>query len=184
MIQLDLFGGEPVKQESTPLPKKKPYRITPPVQVIEETPQEKLISETKDTSVENTATEASNLETTAEKKTEILKIPSDEVLNEKLYYPISEVAKMFNVNISLLRFWEKEFDILKPRKNRKGDRLFRPEDIRNLKMIHFLLKEKGYTIKGAKAFIKKGKKADVKFEAIESLKKLRAMLIELKSGLI
>lgn len=155
MIQLDLFGGEPVKQESHPAPKKKPYKIVPPVQITEEPEPIKTPS-----------------------------IPSDEILNEKLYYPISEVAKMFNVNISLLRFWEKEFDILKPRKNRKGDRLFRPEDIRNLKMIHFLLKEKGYTIKGAKAFIKKGKRADVKFEAIESLKRLKGMLIELKSGLI
>jgi DNA-binding transcriptional MerR regulator len=157
MMQLDLFGGKPVKQESAPLPRKKVYKLTTPEQteVSEETNQSKALD-----------------------------IPPDQILDEKLYYPISEVANMFHVNISLLRFWEKEFDILKPRKNRKGDRLFRPEDIRNLKMIHFLLKEKGYTIKGAKAFIKKGKKADLKFEAIESLKRIRGMLIELKSGLI
>ena len=175
-MQLDLFGGEPAKQESNPLPRKKPYKILPPVQVTEEPlpPNPPLVVK------EDTVTE----EPSTPPSVETLSIPTDEVLNEKLYYPISEVANMFKVNISLLRFWEKEFDILKPRKNRKGDRLFRPEDIRNLKMIHFLLKEKGYTIKGAKAFIKKGKKADVKFEAIESLKKLRAMLIELKSGLI
>lgn len=175
-MQLDLFGGEPVKQESNPLPKKKPYKIAPPAQVTEEPlPPQPLVEAKKETVIDQVPTPTS---------AETLSIPPDEVLNEKLYYPISEVANMFKVNISLLRFWEKEFDILKPRKNRKGDRLFRPEDIRNLKMIHFLLKEKGYTIKGAKAFIKKGKKADVKFEAIESLKKLRAMLIELKSGLI
>jgi DNA-binding transcriptional MerR regulator len=176
MMQLDLFGGEAAKQESQPLPKKKPYKIVPPAQVTEEPlPPKPAIEANKETVV---------AEVPAPSSDEVLSIPADEVLNEKLYYPISEVANMFKVNISLLRFWEKEFDILKPRKNRKGDRLFRPEDIRNLKMIHFLLKEKGYTIKGAKAFIKKGKKADVKFEAIESLKKLRAMLIELKSGLI
>jgi DNA-binding transcriptional MerR regulator len=157
MMQLDLFGGKPVKDDSVPLTQKKADNLTTPKQVekAEESKQAKA-----------------------------LEIPADQILDEKLYYPISEVAKMFNVNISLLRFWEKEFDILKPRKNRKGDRLFRPEDIRNLKMIHFLLKEKGYTIKGAKTFIKKGKKADLKFEAIESLKRLRGMLIELKSGLI
>lgn len=184
-MQLDLFGGEPVKQESNPLPKKKPYKIAPPVAVTEEPPAplppqpspppQAPVEAKEETVIEEVPAPASS---------EDLSIPTDEVLNEKLYYPISEVANMFKVNISLLRFWEKEFDILKPRKNRKGDRLFRPEDIRNLKMIHFLLKEKGYTIKGAKAFIKKGKKADVKFEAIESLKKLRSMLIELKSGLI
>lgn len=110
-------------------------------------------------------------------------IPTDEILDSKQYYPISEVANMFNVNISLLRFWEKEFSILKPRKNKKGDRLFRPEDIRNLKIIHFLLKEKKYTIKGAKEYLKKGKKADDKFDAVEVLKNIRTMLLELKAGL-
>lgn len=110
-------------------------------------------------------------------------IPLDAELDSKQYYPISEVANMFNVNISLLRFWEKEFSILKPRKNKKGDRLFRPEDIRNLKIIHFLLKEKKYTIKGAKEYLKKGKKVDDQFDAVEVLKKIRTMLLELKAGL-
>ncbi len=107
----------------------------------------------------------------------------EEAPAEKMYYPISEVAAMFNVNISLLRYWEKEFDILQPRKNRKGDRLFRPEDIKNLKLIYFLLKEKKYTIEGAKSYLKNGKKINEKFEAIETLKKIRSMLIELRSGL-
>jgi DNA-binding transcriptional MerR regulator len=93
------------------------------------------------------------------------------------------VAKMFNVNISLIRFWEKEFDILKPRKNRKGDRLFRPEDVKNLKLIYFLLKEKRYTIEGAKTFLKKGKKVNEQFETIELLKNIKEMLLELKAGL-
>lgn len=112
-----------------------------------------------------------------------LNVPDDATLDSKQYYPIGEVAEMFGVNISLLRFWEKEFDILKPRKNRKGDRLFRPEDIRNLKLIHFLLKEKKYTIKGAKAFLKKGKHVSESFETIQVLKNIRAMLLELKSTL-
>jgi DNA-binding transcriptional MerR regulator len=90
---------------------------------------------------------------------------------------------MFNVNISLIRFWENEFDILKPRKNRKGDRLFRPEDVKNLKLIYFLLKEKRYTIEGAKTFLKKGKKVNEQFETIELLKNIKSMLLELKAGL-
>jgi DNA-binding transcriptional MerR regulator len=110
-------------------------------------------------------------------------VPADEILFSKQYYPISEVAKMFKANVSLLRYWEKEFDIIKPRKNRKGDRLFRPEDIKNLKLIHFLLKEKKYTIKGAKTFLKKGKQVKEKFEAVTVLKNIRAMLVELKSAL-
>jgi DNA-binding transcriptional MerR regulator len=110
-------------------------------------------------------------------------IPEDEILFSKQYYPISEVAGMFGVNVSLLRYWEKEFDIIKPRKNRKGDRLFRPADIKNLKLIHFLLKEKKYTIKGAKDFLKKGKSISEKFEAVAVLKGIRTMLVELKSAL-
>ena len=112
-----------------------------------------------------------------------INIPEDATLYSKQYYAISEVAFMFNVNISLLRFWEKEFDILKPRKNKKGDRLFRPEDIKNLKLIYFLLREKKYTIEGARTFIKKGKKVNEHFEAIETLKNVRKMLTELKDTL-
>ncbi len=113
----------------------------------------------------------------------LINLIDDEVLFSKQYYAISEVAAMFNVKVSLLRFWENEFDILKPRKNRKGDRLFRPEDVKNLKLIYFLLREKKYTIEGAKIFIKKGKNVKEKFAAIESLKKIKAMLMELKASL-
>jgi DNA-binding transcriptional MerR regulator len=90
---------------------------------------------------------------------------------------------MFKVNHSLIRFWENEFDILKPKKNGKGDRLFRPEDVKNLKLIYHLLRERKYTIDGAKEFLKKSKNADSKFETIESLKNLRSFLHELKAGL-
>jgi len=113
----------------------------------------------------------------------LINLIDDEILFSKQYYPISEVAAMFNVKVSLLRFWENEFDILKPRKNKKGDRLFRPEDVKNLKLIYFLLREKKYTIEGAKIFIKKGKNVKEKFAAIESLKKIKGMLMELKSSL-
>jgi DNA-binding transcriptional MerR regulator len=113
----------------------------------------------------------------------LVNIPEDEVLFSKSYYSISVVAEMFNVNQSLIRFWENEFDILKPKKNGKGDRLFRPEDIRNLKLIYHLLRERKYTIGGAKDFLKKNNNAEEKFAMIESLKKLKGFLLELKANL-
>ena len=72
----------------------------------------------------------------------------------KVYYSIGEVADMFNVNASLIRFWEKEFDIIKPKKNKKGNRLFTKEDVNNYQKIYFLVKERGYTLKGAKEKLK------------------------------
>ena len=78
-------------------------------------------------------------------------------LPEKRYYGIGEVAKAFSVNNSLIRFWEKEFDIIKPKKNKKGNRLFSKKDFDNLKTIYFLVKEKGYTLDGAKKKIKENK---------------------------
>jgi len=114
---------------------------------------------------------------------DLIEIPEDAILFEKKYYAIGIVANMFKVNQSLIRFWENEFDILKPRKNGKGDRLFRPEDVKNLKLIYHLLRERKYTMEGAKEFLKKNKRADEKFELIESLKKLKGFLHELKAGL-
>lgn len=114
---------------------------------------------------------------------DLIEIPEDEVLFQKLYYTIGTVADMFKVNQSLIRFWENEFDILKPRKNGKGDRLFRPEDVKNLKLIYHLLRERKYTIEGAKEFLRNGKKADEKFAMIESLKKIKGFLLELKANL-
>jgi DNA-binding transcriptional MerR regulator len=113
----------------------------------------------------------------------LVEIPEDSVLFSKQYYSIGEVATMFNVNASLLRFWESEFSILKPRKNKKGDRFFRPEDIKNLQLIHHLLRERKYTIEGAREFLRKSGRRKEQFEAIESLKKIRAFLMELKTGI-
>ena len=79
-------------------------------------------------------------------------------LPEKRYYAIGEVAKAFGVNTSLIRFWEKEFDVLKPKKNAKGNRKFTPEDIKNLKFIYHLVKERGFTLEGAKIHLKEEKK--------------------------
>ena len=114
---------------------------------------------------------------------DLIEIPEDEILFSKLYYSIGDVAGMFKVNASLIRLWENEFDVLKPKKNRKGDRLFRPEDVKNLKLIYHLLRERKYTMQGAKDFIRNNKKAEQKFEMIESLKKLKGFLNELKASL-
>ncbi len=112
-----------------------------------------------------------------------LEIPEDEILFQKQYYSIGDVAAMFKENTSLIRYWENEFSILKPKKNKKGDRFFRPEDIKNLKMIYHLLRERKYTIEGAKEFIKNNKAAGEKHEMIESLEKIKSFLIELKNNL-
>ncbi len=114
---------------------------------------------------------------------DLIDIPEDEILFSKRYYSIGLVSEMFRVNHSLIRFWENEFDILKPKKNGKGDRLFRPEDVKNLKLIYHLLRERKYTIEGAKEFLKKSKSAEKKFEMIETLKSLKSFLHEIKAGL-
>jgi len=103
---------------------------------------------------------------------------------EKMYYSIGEVAEMLEVNASLLRYWEGQFDILKPKKNAKGDRLFTKEDIENLKLIYHLVREKGYTLEGAKAQLKsKFEEEKKKFLLIEKLQKLREFLVEIKDQL-
>ena len=112
-----------------------------------------------------------------------LSVPEDEVLFQKQYYAIGEVAAMFNENISLIRYWSNEFPILKPKKNKKGDRFFRPDDIKNLKIIYYLLRERKYTLEGAREFLKNSKAAGEKQELIESLEKVRAFLLELKLNL-
>jgi DNA-binding transcriptional MerR regulator len=113
----------------------------------------------------------------------IIDVPEDEELFKKKYYGIGIVAEMFKVNISLIRFWEKEFDILKPKLNGKGDRHFRPEDVKNLKLIHHLLREKKYTIEGARDFLRKNKKSEEVFGIIEDLKKTKLFLMDLKLSL-
>ena len=114
---------------------------------------------------------------------DLIQVPSDEVLFQKQYYSIGEVAGWFKVNQSLIRYWETEFDILEPRKNRKGDRFFRPVDIKNLQLIYDLLRRRKFTIEGAKEFLKKSKKGDEKFAMIKSLEKIKGFLNELKASL-
>jgi len=100
---------------------------------------------------------------------------------EKVFYSISEVAEMFGVNTSNIRFWENEFDILKPHKNNKGNRMFTTEDIANLKIIYHLLKERGLTIKGAQMKLKDNKDDTLQnFEVVNRLQEIRQMLVNIK----
>lgn len=113
-----------------------------------------------------------------------LNIPASEELIKKLYYPIGEVASWFNVNTSLIRYWEKEFKQLQPRKTRKGDRLFRAQDIEFLRQLYFLLREKKYSIEGAKTYLKNNKeKAEKDNAVLNSLKNIKQFLLSLKESL-
>ncbi len=105
-------------------------------------------------------------------------------LPDKLYYPIGEVAKAFDVNTSLIRYWEQEFAILRPKKNKKGNRYFTPEDIKNLKIIYHLVKEKGYTLDGAKIALTTNNKISDTVSVIDRLIFLRAELQKLKDSLV
>jgi len=105
-------------------------------------------------------------------------------LPEKRYYKIGEVAKAFGVNTSHIRFWEKEFDVFKPKKNNKGNRLFTQEDLKNLKLIYHLVKEKGYTLEGAKSKMKESpKKIENNHQIITRLETIKAELIKIKEHL-
>jgi DNA-binding transcriptional MerR regulator len=103
---------------------------------------------------------------------------------QKLFYSIGETAKMFKVNVSLIRFWEKEFEILKPKKNKKGNRLFTGKDIDNLHVIYHLVKERGFTLEGAKKKIKENKKDTIDtVKVITHLKNIKKFLLDLKKEL-
>ncbi|MDX1544850.1 MAG: MerR family transcriptional regulator [Christiangramia sp.] len=105
-------------------------------------------------------------------------------LPEKRYYSIGEVAQAFKVNASLIRFWEKEFDVIQPKKNAKGNRKFTPEDIKNLELIYHLVKERGFTLEGAKIHLKEEKQKTLSnFEIIRKLETIKAELINLKNQL-
>ncbi len=105
-------------------------------------------------------------------------------LPEKRYYSIGEVAKAFSVNTSLIRFWEKEFDELKPKKNAKGNRKFTQDDIKNLKFIYHLVKERGFTLEGAKTHLKEERqKALTTFDIVDKLEHIKSELIKIKNHL-
>ncbi len=110
-------------------------------------------------------------------------MPYKEKKIEKLYYSIGEVSRMMDLPVSTVRFWENEFDILKPLKNKKGNRLFTANDLKNLMIIQRLLKEEGMTMAGVKKKLSgKWDEADHKFEIAESLQKIKTLLIDLRDN--
>ena len=116
--------------------------------------------------------------------TNLFNMPYKEQKVEKLYYSIGEVAEMLEVPVSTVRFWENEFTVLKPMKNKKGNRLFTPADIKNLKIIHHLLKEEGMTLSGVKKKLSgKWEETDYKFEINESLQKIKSILLDIKDSI-
>lgn len=112
-----------------------------------------------------------------------LNIPPDEVLFQRQYYSMRDTAAMFDISHSMLRYWENEFEILQPRKNRKGDRYFRPIDIKNLQLIYHLLKVRKFTLDGAREYLRNNNKALDTFEMIKKLEKVKSFLHELKAHL-
>ena len=111
-------------------------------------------------------------------------MPYKEQKVEKLYYSIGEVAEMLEVPVSTVRFWENEFDILKPMKNKKGNRLFTPADVKNLKMLYHLVKEEGMTLSGAKKKLsEKWDDTEYKYEINESLQKIKIMLLDIRDNI-
>lgn len=103
---------------------------------------------------------------------------------KKRYYSIGEVAKAFQVNASLIRFWEKEFDVIKPKKNAKGNRKFTPEDIKNLELIYHLVKERGFTLEGAKTHLKEEKQKTLSnYDIVRKLEGIKKSLLNIKNQL-
>jgi DNA-binding transcriptional MerR regulator len=195
--QLDLFGGPAQDIGGVKEKKKAKTKAIPEVASIVETPVTAFEEPTyvEPTYVERPRQPRVTLEKIAGKRgrksyseidteVDLIEIPDEKVLSQKLYYTISEVASWFKVNTSLLRYWENEFDILKPRKTRKGDRLFRVEDIKNLQIIYFLLRQKKYSIEGARTYLKQNKsEADTEAQLVQTLTKFKTFLLELKAGL-
>ena len=105
-------------------------------------------------------------------------------LPEKRYYSIGEIAEAFDVNTSLIRFWEKEFDILQPKKNAKGNRKFTPKDVKNLELIYYLVKERGFTLEGAKIHLKENRQKTLdRFEIIRKLEAVKSELHKIRDQL-
>lgn len=191
MEQLDLFKKEPEKKREV---------LKPPKEIeIRTTDNKENKTEAAAAAEKKYVQLIKPLSKTAEKKPSkrgrksfkeinldvaLLDIPDDETLSKKQYYSITEVAEWFHVNASLIRFWEKEFDILKPRKNRKGDRMFRPQDVKNLRIIYYLLRQQKYSMEGAKQFLKDNhKRAEMQTQLVETLTKFRSFLLELRANL-
>ena len=111
-------------------------------------------------------------------------MPYKEKPIKKLFYPIGDVAKMFDVSVSSIRYWENEFDILCPKKNKKGNRLFTKKDVETLRVIYHLIKERGFTLEGAKKKLRENKNDTINnLEIIQHLKSIREFLVEFRNEL-
>ncbi|TKK68352.1 MerR family transcriptional regulator [Ilyomonas limi] len=112
----------------------------------------------------------------------LVAVPDDEVLFKKQYYPMRTVAEWFGVTLSQLRKWENEFDILQPKKNARGDRFFRPEDVKNLELIYHLIRRRKFTVAGAKQYLKENKtKLQNTVQLLDALNKFKQFLLELRA---
>jgi DNA-binding transcriptional MerR regulator len=194
--QLDLFGAPVV---TAPEPRKKEKQVQPtvvpvvkvapePVSVMEEAPVVKIKTpepvNSRKTAGTKTGKRGRKSFKEMDSEADLVEIPEDSILKQKLYYSISEVASWFKVNTSLLRYWENEFDILQPRKTRKGDRLFRVEDIKNLQVIYYLLRQRKFSIDGARNYLKNNKQeVDTQVKLMEALNRFKSFLLELKTSL-
>ena len=196
--QLDLFGfpieeSAPTAKKSRPAPVKQAApEETPAISLtIAQPPSVPVLEEPVATVKKVRVTRSESGQKRGRKsfremdsEVDLIEVPSEEKLKEKLYYSISEVAGWFKVNTSLLRFWENEFDILQPRKTRKGDRLFRVEDIKNLQLIYFLLRQRKFSIEGAKSYLMANKKdIDKQHQLVQSLNRLKGFLLEIQQQL-
>jgi DNA-binding transcriptional MerR regulator len=195
--QLDLFGF-PVNQSAKPA-KKEPVakkKAAPAADIVVPVPMQELVQPTVVEVIEQKAPVKKTIEAKStgkrgrksfkemDSEADLIEVPDEMILQQKLYYSISEVASWFKVNTSLLRFWENEFDILQPRKTRKGDRLFRVEDIKNLQLIYYLLRQRKFSIDGAKNYLKNNKKeVDTQVQLVQSLTKFKSFLLEVKRNL-
>ena len=197
--QLDLFGfpiepttpkvkkEKPVKEpKEVPIPVAEPAVVYTDKSISVRIKQKAEAPKATTTLIETKKTNKRGRKSFRDMDTEVdlIDVPEDEILNKKLYYSISEVAGWFKVNTSLLRYWENEFDVLQPRKTRKGDRLFRVEDIKTLQLIYFLLRQRKFSIEGAKNYLKNNKaQADMQAQLVQSLTKFKSFLLELKANL-
>jgi DNA-binding transcriptional MerR regulator len=195
--QLDLFGAPVI----TPEPRKKEKQVIQAVvsvakaepatiSVMEEAPvvkiktQEPVNNRKTTTGIKTVSKRGRKSFKEMDSEADLVDVPEDSILKQKLYYSISEVASWFKVNTSLLRYWENEFDILQPRKTRKGDRLFRVEDIKNLQVIYYLLRQRKFSIDGARNYLKNNKQeVDTQVKLMEALNRFKSFLLELKTSL-
>lgn len=184
-FEFDLgLPATPKKEEVKPAPKKAAVKKPEPIEEVRQVVEEPAGMEDDYPPLPTKSTRGRKSLKNLELSSQYIRVPEDEELFKKHYYTITEVAQMFNVNPSLLRFWEAEFPVqLRLRKNGKGDRFFTPQNIKTVEKIWFLLRERKLTIEGARDYFKKNKKVDEKISMIQSLQKLKTFLLEMKASL-